>query len=237
MRRHLILLAAGLACLVAVIPAGAQPADGETLTISDPAGDWNGGQGAQLGDALGQDLVSASIGMSTAETVVFTIGVTSLPSIGGVPEVTRYQWQLLVDDRTLVLDGKWSNYSRGVCDPTAGSCPPPRDPGPQPFFVRGNCTTTQNVTTCQELATIKATFDTAKKTITVPVPATLLGLKPCSTIGDGPTLAGWAGPLTATPTAFATYGSFPMDGAALDGQVFRVPSPDPVNSPCPPLEF
>jgi hypothetical protein len=70
-----------------------------------------------------------------------------------VPEATRYTWNLDVDPtphlvtedgsnpdlKSFDLDGKFTNFSRGACDPTAGTCPPPRNPGLQPFVLRGDC--------------------------------------------------------------------------------------------------
>ncbi|HEX2296247.1 MAG TPA: hypothetical protein VHN37_13185 [Actinomycetota bacterium] len=45
-----------------------------------------------------------------------------------------------VEGKHLELDGKFTNYSRGACDPAAGSCPPPVTPASSRFLVRGECT-------------------------------------------------------------------------------------------------
>ncbi|CAN5236022.1 hypothetical protein BH23ACT9_BH23ACT9_11830 [soil metagenome] len=109
---------------------------------TDPSGDWGGGGNAGLvGHALGQDLTKATIAMPNADTVAFTMEVTFLPTgpnLSGMPEASRYTWDMLVDGEFVELDGKFTNYSRGACDPTSGQCDPaagrlPRDPGPAPF--------------------------------------------------------------------------------------------------------
>ncbi|MGH2753518.1 MAG: hypothetical protein ACRDLB_03725, partial [Actinomycetota bacterium] len=157
-----ILAAAGL--LVGAIQAGPAGAKGGKLVVvgTDAADDWGDNVDptlAPLGDALGQELVEASIQPADAKTLNFNIVVNSLPASGGVPELTRYVWTMTVDGELLQLDGKFTNYSRGACDPTAGTCPPPRDPGMGPFSVRGNCTDNQGAAvTCEEIGSVTATF-------------------------------------------------------------------------------
>ncbi|MFP5371350.1 MAG: hypothetical protein ACLGI3_11465, partial [Actinomycetes bacterium] len=195
----------------------------------DPEGDFGDADTAPLGAALGMDLVSASIGMRTADTVDFVIEVSELLATGGTPEVARYTWSMLVDGRFVELDGKWSNYSRGVCDPTSGQCPPPRDPGMHPFFVRGDCVTGEgNVTTCREIGTVNATFDAAAATITIPVPVELLGAGPCSVITEGPNMFGDS--ISAAPAAFVTSTAMPADTLWTEFP-FEIPSGDP-QAPC-----
>lgn len=182
---------------------------------TDAVGDW--GQSvdptvAPVGDALGQDLTSASIS-SDGKNVNFVIGLNSLPPNGGIPEFTRYTWDFQVGKEFRELDGKWLNYSRGTCDPTAGHCPPPRDPGQQPFILRGNCSTDTtlplNLTTCEELALLKAVFDPAAATITISVPFETLGVKKGTKITPGTNIFG--GSISASPSAFLTNNSMPMD--------------------------
>ncbi len=189
-----------------------------TLEVgTDAKGDWGGGaEAGMVGDALGQDLVSAAIGMPNKDTVEFTIRLNSLPAIGGTPEVSRYTWDMLVDGNVVQLDGKFTNYTRGACDPTAGKCPPPRNPGLQPFSVRGDCSVSEtgNVTVCKEIGLVQARFDAAAKTITVPVPATLIKANPCSAITAGVNIFG--GSISAAPAAFATSSLFPLDTMELD---------------------
>ena len=216
MNKKLLALAAAAVAAAMVMPMGAAQAakkGGPVVVGEDPAGDWGDGSNTAVGDALGQDLVSATIGMADAKTVNFVIGVNSLPPVGGAPEVTRYTWDFSVDGVGLELDGKFTNYSRGACDPTAGSCPPPRDPGQQPFLLRGECTQqatpAMTLTLCQELAKIQAVFDAEAATITIPVPVEALGAKPGSKIVG---MAGtFGGTISAAPAAFFTRSDFPMD--------------------------
>lgn len=239
-----ILAVAAFAMSVMAAPqAGAhheKSATGPKSVAKDAEGDWGqnsalGPDGAALGDALGQDLVAGMIEMADEAdepTVNFIIKVTSLPPFEGWPEVTRYVWGLTVDGEYVELDGKYMNYSRGVCDPTSGQCPPPRDPGQQPFLVRGNCTVTQNVTTCEEIGVVQGVFaphraplhDYGPATITVPVPLEMLGAKRGSRISAGmnefATTAG--GPIIAMPTAFFTFTVMPLDAMQMEG-TFRVP--------------
>lgn len=184
--------------------------------------------------------------MPNADTVNFDMVVSFLPSNGGIPELSRYTWDMLVFNTEVVngkrqyvkpegefveLDGKWTNYTRGACDPTSGQCPPPRDPGQQPFFVRGNCTTNeQNITTCAEIAKVTGVFSPGTRTITVPVPASLLKLGPCSVITGGPNIFG--GSISAAPSAFFSSSGAPLDFMEVGGN-FSLPSDDPVNDPCP----
>ena len=235
MRKALALTAAVVALVAgsaAVSASDATTAAGPVKPVAvgtDALGDWGGGgDAAAVGHGLGQDLLSASIGMSTAETVEFVIGVSFLPSAGGVPEVTRYVWDVQVDGKFVELDGKFTNYTRGACDPTSGQCPPPRDPGPAPFLVRGDCVAEGSVTTCKEIGRVQARFDAASRTITVPVPAALIKAKPCSRITAGTNLFG--GSLSATPAAFLSLTTAPNDTLVMSGS-FRVPSADPA-VPC-----
>jgi hypothetical protein len=219
------LVAAGLSALMltSLAPVGHAAAAKAPLVIgTDPAGDW--GQAAapdpslypvfaQLGDSLGEDLTGASIGMKDSKTVNFTMSLNSLPPSGGVPEVSRYTWDATVDGKFVELDGKWTNFSRGTCDPTSGQCPPPRNPGLQPFIIRGDCvtdtTTPSPVTTCKELGIVQATFDASAKTITVPVPLALIHGKAGSKIAPATNLFG--GTISAVPSAFLSSSAMPLD--------------------------
>lgn len=193
-------------------------AKGPVVVGTDEAGDWGNATDPQIGpvgDALGQDLVEAAIEAVDKTTLNFIITLNSLPPIGGTPEVTRYSWDFMVDGEAVELDGKFTNYSRGACDPTAGSCPPPRDPGQQPFLVRGNCGVAEgtNVTLCEELGIVQAAFDASKGTITVPVPMELIGAKKGSKITGGTGLFG--GTVEASPAVFFTSGNFPYDALTV----------------------
>lgn len=165
--------------------------------------------------------------MADKETINFIIKLNSLPPTGGVPEVSRYAWGMTVDDEYAELDGKFTNYSRGACDPTAGSCPPPRDPGMQPFAVRANCRVESegagNLTVCEEVGIVQATFDPADATITIPVPTELINAKNGSKITSGQSsflsLAG--GAVAAMPAVFVTTTLMPLDTLAVT-ETFKV---------------
>ena len=190
---------------------------------SDPSGDWASDTGdptfAPLGQQLGQDLVAAKIGRA-GNKLLFVIGVTDLPSNGGIPEVTRYLWELDVDGRLVELDGKWSNYSRGACDPTAGTCPPPRDPGMQPFSVR-ECTSDPTSDQCEELGLVQAIFDSRAGTITVPVPISMIDAKAGTQIAFGEnTSTGYSG-VNAMASAF--YSQDPTRDNLIPRKIYTVP--------------
>lgn len=237
---HALLTAAAVAATTAFVPVPIAETDpvtaGEFLQVSDerePADDWNGGDNQSVGQALGQELTGAFIRL-VDDVYTFRIAAAELPAIGGTPEVTRYGWSFTYNGAAFELDGKFTNYSRGVCDPTSGQCPPPRDPGLYPFFLRGNCTTNDaNITSCEELAVYEATFDPAEGTIDIDVPAADLtddaGVQPCDTIKGSASFLG--GSVWAAPTALYTLSSFPNDQVTVR-QAFQVPSDDPENAPC-----
>lgn len=209
-----------LGILITLAPIGAHAEPVQVAT--DETGDFGMGDPdidpvlAEIGPELGFDLTGASI-EATDEGANFIIQVSKLPEMGGTPELARYTWNMRVDGELLELDGKYTNYSRGTCDPTAGTCPPPRDPGSGPFSVRGNCTTTGTVTLCQELGLVHAAFDATAGTITIPVTSELLG---GCTITAGPNLFGEGGEsISVAPSAFLTYGAFPMDLMFVTGTV------------------
>lgn len=218
--KSLVALALALVLAISVVgPATAGkkkkgPKAGPLVVGVDEAGDWGAASDpalAPLGDALGQDLVEAVIAPGEEkDTVNFIIKVNSLPPGGGVPELSRYVWDMTVDGEFLELDGKFTNYSRGVCDPTSGQCPPPRDPGQQPFFVRGDCEANDaNVTICVEKGIVQGIFDAAEGTITIPVSFEMLGAKPGSKIA--PTANIFGGSVSANPSAFFSTSGAPLD--------------------------
>lgn len=220
MTKHARKLAAltGAALLAGALAAGAadaKPKKGPVVVGTDAADDWGSNvdkQLAPIGNQLGQELVEASIEKADATTLNFIIKVAGLPPSGGVPEFTRYVWTMTVDGTLLQLDGKFTNYSRGTCDPTAGTCPPPRDPGQAPFMVRGNCTDNGGAAvTCEEIGLVKGTFDAGAGTITVPVPLELLGAKAGSTIAHGVQPGSNFAGVWAIPSAWASQGNMPLD--------------------------
>lgn len=238
LRALLAIAAVGLLAVAAAPAPDGEPGDltedGYTIVGIDRAGDWGGGTGAEAGDAMGQDLTHALLGLvpdAEEPTVRFTIGLNSLPPNGGMPEITRYTWNFIVDDLALELDGKWTNYSRGTCDPTASSCP--NQPQPQEFLIRGNCGPSEelsaaNFTACEEFARVIAEFDVDAAEINIDVPAELIEAGPCSVIKPGANLFG--GSVSAAPAAFATSSAFPMDAMFVDAD-FQLPSAD--GTPCP----
>jgi hypothetical protein len=207
----LVALVAAAFAAPAATAKGKKKPKGPLVVGTDEAGDWGADpQLAPVGDALGQDLVEASIGMADKTTVNFVIKLNSLPPSGGVPEVSRYTWDFSVDGEFTELDGKFTNYTRGACDPTAGSCPPPRDPGLQPFMLRGNCAANEaNVTVCEEIGIVAAAFDAATSTITIPVPLELMNAKLGSKIGPATNIFG--GSVSASPAAFVSSSAAPLD--------------------------
>lgn len=222
MRTHIRALAAvaGAALLAGALVGGSASAaakKGPVVVGTDAADDWGSNVGAPaspapLGNLLGQELIEAAIEKVDASSLNFIIKVSSLPASGGIPEISRYVWTMTVDGELLQLDGKFTNYHRGACDPTAGTCPPPRDPGSAPFMVRGNCTDNGGAAvTCEEIGLVNGTFDTASGTITVPVPLELLGAKAGSTIAHGVQPGSNFAGVWAIPSAWASQGNMPLD--------------------------
>jgi len=207
-----IVVAAGLVAIPLQVASHARGSSKPMVVAKDAPDDWGSNVDpaiSPLGGVLGQELVEASIGMIDAKTVGFVIKVASLPPSGGMPEITRYLWDMHVDTKGVVLDGKFTNYSRGTCDPqTGGQCPPPRDPGLQPFFVRTDCRLEAAGTLCVEKGIVQAKFDVASGTITIPVPLKLLGARPGSKIEPATVFFGG---IMALPSAFASNGALPLD--------------------------
>lgn len=201
-----------------------------TVVAMDPADDWGStvdGSLQPLGDGLGQELVEASIGLADATTLNFIIKVNSLPSNGGVPEISRYNWDITVNSTAFQLTGGWTEYLRGICNPLhTNSCPPPQDPGQQPFFIRqGPCTAGDE---CHVLARVQATFDAAAGTITIPVPMEVFEAGPGSVIATGVSSFGPA--LYAAPAVFVSQGMLPSDTMVMDG-TFTIPSDEEPKKP------
>lgn len=224
------LLLSGLVAASLVATPGAATAGkkkkkkgGPVVVGTDPADDWGSNVDpslAPIGGPLAMELVEASIGMADKKTVNFIIKLASLPPTGGVPEFVRYNWTMNVDGDLRELDGKFTNYSRGACDPTSGQCPPPRDPGTAPFFIRGNCGSVGTTVVCEELGIVEAEFDAGAGTITIPVPLELLGGKPGSKIVGGS--SGFGGTVAAATSAFVTAFAAPND-SMMATKTFTVP--------------
>jgi hypothetical protein len=225
-RSGAVLALGALIASAALVPSGALAAKKAKLKVvgKDAAGDWGSNVAAEVGpagDPVGQDLLAASIG-ANGKNIDFQIKVSSLPDNGGVPEGTRYTWIILVNGEQYELDGKWSNYTRGACDPTGNACPPPRDPGMQPFLIRGNCGSNGATVACQELGIVQATFDAAKGTITIPVPAKMIKAKPGTKIAAGTQAdSGFSG-VSAAPSAFYSHSAAPYD-TLMPTKIYKVP--------------
>ncbi|HWC14310.1 MAG TPA: hypothetical protein VG929_06925 [Actinomycetota bacterium] len=222
-RSRLVALALAAALVAAfVLPAttasaGKKKGGGSVAVGTDEKGDFNAFDDptlAPLGDVFGADLIEATIGMADAKTINFVIKVNSLQT---VPEVVRYIWGMSVDGNYVELDGKYTNYSRGTCDPTSGQCPPPRDPGMQPFLVRADCEIidagASPTTVCKEKGIVKATFDTSANTITIPVPTDMINVKPGSKIAAGSSSfsSQAGGNVLAILNAFFSQSNWPRD--------------------------
>ncbi|MDQ4064657.1 MAG: hypothetical protein M3161_01265 [Actinomycetota bacterium] len=219
-KTRILAMVVAAAAFGAVSVAPVQAAKSKTVVVAtDPDDDWGSAVNeniAPAGDALGQELVEASIGMADKATVNFIIKVKSLPAIGGVPEFTRYVWTVMVDGELLQIDGKFTNYSRGTCDPTAGTCPPPRNPGMAPFMVRANCTDNGGAAvTCEEVGLVNGTFDAGAGTITVPVSLELLGAKKGSRIEHGIQPGSNFAGVWAISSAWFSQGNMPLDEMIL----------------------
>lgn len=219
MRTRTIISVGAALCVAAsvLVPVGGVSAAQKAKVVgTDDAGDWGATVDptiAPVGDALGQDLVEASIGMADKKTINFIIGVNSLPPTGGVPESSRYTWDLAVDGDAYQMSGAFTEYVRGICNPLhTDTCPPPQDPGSTPFFVRqGPCTVGSD---CFVLDIVSAEFDPAEGTITIPVAMEVFGAKPGSKITPGATIFG--GTIYAVPAAIVASTASPHDTLLVD---------------------
>lgn len=224
-----LLVAAVVAISVAALmaPAASAKPTKPTKVATDDAADWGANVEptlAPVGAALGQELVEASIGMADAKTVNFIIKVAGLPPTGGIPEFARYSWDFTVNGEAFGMSGNFTDYLRGICYPAhTGTCPPPKDPGQQPFFVRqGPCTIgSGGLGECNLVATAKATFDVATGTITIPVPTAAIGAKPGAKIGPGSNSV-FGATIYASPAAVTANSAGPHDTMIATG-TFTVP--------------
>ena len=231
MKKILVVLVLALTVAALLVPSvsakGKKKKSGPVVIAEDEAGDWGSSVDptvAPVGAALGQDLTEASITMGKEGTVDFIIKVTGLPPTGGIPEFARYSWDFTVDGEAFGMSGNFTEYARGVCYPAhTNSCPPPRDPGTQPFYVRqGPCTIgSGGFSECNLVATAKATFDVASGTITIPVPLDAIGVKPGSKIGPG-TNSVFGATVYASPAAVSATPNGPHDTMTGLG-IFTVP--------------
>lgn len=223
------LIAVGLTAVLAAALAGAGPASAAKAKAkvvgTDPADDWGSNVDAQLapiGDGLGQELVKAAL-QRDKKNLNFIFTLNSLPPSGGVPEFSRYNWDFTVNGNAIQLSGGFTEYLRGTCNPTynPANCPPPRDPGSAPFFLRqGGCLLGAPPGPCEELAKVNATFDAATATITVPVPMKAIKAKPGSKIA--PAASALGGSVYSAPAAFVSNAALPHDTLTIT-KTYKVP--------------
>ena len=223
----LVLAAAAIASPVAANAKAKKKPAGPVVVGTDDAADWGSNVDptiAPLGGALGQELTEASIELADPKTVNFVITVTGLPPTGGIPELARYSWDFTVNGDAFGMSGNFTDYARGVCYPAhTDSCPPPKDPGQQPFYIRqGPCTIgTGGLGECNLVATVKATFDAAAGTVTIPVPLAAIGAKPGAKIGPG-TNSVFGTSVYASPAAVSANANGPHDTMTVTG-TYKVP--------------
>lgn len=219
MKKTLIALLAALMVAALFAPAASagkkKKAAGPLVVATDAEGDWGGNVDATLaplGDALGQDLTGAEI-VADGKNINFVIKVTALPPTGGIPEFARYSWDFTVNGDAFGMSGNFTEYARGICYPAhTNTCPPPKDPGMQPFYVRqGPCTIgAGGLGECNLVATAKGVFDAANGTITIPVPMDAIKAKPGSKIGPG-TNSVFGSTIYASPAAVSASPNAPHD--------------------------
>jgi hypothetical protein len=165
-------------------------------------------------------------------TSVEALDVTEPLIAGGTPEATGYGWSFAYNGDEYELARKFTNYSRGACAPTAGSCPPARGPGVGYLSLRGNCTTSThgaNLTLCEELGGVNDIFDPEDGTISILLGAEMVsvdGVAACDTISSSPSFIGQS--VWAASSVFVTSSAFPYDHAVRHLHLScrsRTPSP------------
>jgi len=218
-----LLLVAGLVAAPLAAPSAAgkkKKKSGPVVVGKDAADDWGSNVDpsiAPAGDALGQELVEASMGMADAKIVNFIIKLNSLPPWGGIPESSRYGWDITVDGEAYGISGAFTEVVRGMCNPliTDPACPPnvgdPAQLTDAPFFIRnGACTVgTGGPADCNVVAIVNAVFDPAEATITIPVPLEAIKAKPGSKIAPGTSFYG--GTIYAAPALLVGFAVAPFD--------------------------
>jgi hypothetical protein len=104
------------------------------------------------GTAPGTDLLNGTIGMPDPDTLEFRITLADpIPTLGGLPDVIHYHWDLVVDGTAVTLQAQSNSLGGSVIDlaPAVG-----------PRFSQQTCTT--NATTGQGECTstpVEGTFD------------------------------------------------------------------------------
>lgn len=153
--------------VLASIAAVGAPAGAKTTRMkvvgTDEAGDWSASTNpglAPVGEALGQDLVKASIGMRGRDTVVFNIHVTALPSPAGPSAPAGYAWDFTVDGRSYELLTCTPSTIASCSDPSTGSV----------MFALYECTFAAVGGGCLQVGPpVTAELDAASGAVAVPV--------------------------------------------------------------------
>lgn len=184
-RKFVLIAMAATVMVGAGLPAAAKPRPKKALVVgTDAAGDWNDGHGAEAGNAAGQDLVKASVGMKGRNTIVFGIGVTALSAED--QRATAYSWGFTVGGTD------WS-LSKGCGDPgCAGGIP----------FTVSKCSPQSygivELTSCTAVETVNAEADLDSNTLLIPVPVKTLEARRGDVVA--PTESG----VSASPITMAT---------------------------------
>ena len=164
-----LVVAASLGVSAATSTAGASAAS--VVIGTDPAGDWGDEPRlAPLGDALGQDLIEASLTRRDPDTVTFTMTFTNLPDSD--PTVTGYYlWGFDVgkSPRALVSCGNF-----------VGECQEREN-----FVVLGKCTEKGHPVfgsempefDCERLGEVPGEFNSGTASISIPVPLEMMKAK------------------------------------------------------------
>ena len=182
---------------------------GATVVGEDASGDWNQGVAAPLGDSLGQDLVSATIGMKGNKTVVFGIVLNSLPA--GEQPAAAYVWNFAVGDKEFALHKHPCSSPGGTCPTTART------------FDLVECTqqvgVQVHVDSCEPVASIESKVDRASATITIPVPLDALKARPGDVISPRqlPSLQAYV------PPSVALYDVAPLGDVLPSTKTFTIP--------------
>jgi hypothetical protein len=156
---------------------------GPVVVGEDPAGDWaleGVPAGGQVGEALGQDLISASIDAGKS-TVTFIFGLASLDAQpSGV-----FTWDMTIGKKAFRITNlpcdpsDWVTAPGTLPDPNTGACES-SPAGPLTTFDLMECGVPRTVNiiyNCAYKSTIEAVVDTSADSISVSVPTDLLRAK------------------------------------------------------------
>lgn len=178
------LSAAAVAMVIAISPAvdagskkKSRSSARRVVVGRDAKGDWGANVDSSLnpiGDALGQDLVLATLGSRDGRTIDFSITVNALPENSSVSAATTYSWQFQLGEEHFVL----TNCDVARCSPEDSSTL---------LFELYRCSEETiggtTVRTCDELITsATAALVADKGLITIPIDAKTMGARAGGTI-------------------------------------------------------